>query len=66
MNEMTRRHFLERSSHGLGSVALASLLNQSLLAERSRTLPGKAKRIIYLFQSGGPPQMDLFDPKPQL
>ena len=46
MNEMTRRHFLERSSHGLGSVALASLLNQSLLAERSRTLPGKAKRII--------------------
>jgi uncharacterized protein (DUF1501 family) len=66
MNEMTRRHFLEKSSHGLGSVALASLLNQSLIAERSRTLPGKAKRIIYLFQSGGPPQMDLFDPKPQL
>ncbi|MEN8678939.1 MAG: DUF1501 domain-containing protein, partial [Akkermansiaceae bacterium] len=66
MNEITRRHFFEKGSHGLGSMALASLLNQSLLAGNSKSLPGKAKRIIYLFQSGGPPQMDLFDPKPNL
>jgi len=62
MNEMTRRYFLEKGSHGLGCAALTSLLS----AQNSSPLPAKAKRIIYLFQSGGPPQMDLFDPKPQL
>ena len=71
---MTRRYFLGKAARGLGGVALASLLNENLFAAPSRNngLPGfpnfapKAKRVIYLFQSGGPPQMDLFDYKPFL
>jgi hypothetical protein len=53
---------------GAGTAALASLLNQTALAQQAG-LPHfkpKAKRIIYLFQSGAPSQLDLFDPKPQL
>jgi len=61
----------------LGSLALTSLLNRESLAndQASRvhqglpTLPHfapRAKRVIYLFQSGGPAQMDLFDYKPEL
>ena len=71
---MTRRYFLGKSAKGLGSVALASLLNHELFSalEPDGGLPAfpsfaqKAKRVIYLFQSGGPPQMDLFDYKPYL
>src|SRR5450432_1338733 len=63
---MTRRLF--------GGIALASLLNSEMQgAERvQRGLPGlphfaaKAKRVIYLFQSGGPSQIELFDNKPRL
>lgn len=55
-----RRAF--RSSSALATTALSHLLS----ARDSSPLPAKAKRIIYLFQSGGPPQMDLFDPKPEL
>src|SRR5229473_1509986 len=67
---MTRRRFFERTSAGLGTAALASLLQEDLLAEGG--LPGlphfppKAKRVIYLFQSGAPSQMELFDYKPKL
>ena len=71
--ELTRRHFFSRSAHGLGVAALGNLLANDLPAADDRPgLPGlphlapKAKRIIYLFQSGGPSQMDLFDPKPGL
>lgn len=56
----------------MGSLALASLLNDKVLAA-SPGLPTvgphfapKAKNIIYLFQSGGPSHLDLFDPKPEL
>ncbi len=71
---MTRRYFLGKAAKGLGTVALGSLLNERLFATQSANggLPGfpnfapKAKRVIYLFQSGGPPQMDLFDYKPYL
>lgn len=77
---LNRRYFFNRSATGLGTLALASLLNPRLLAEESDekkssaagVLPGlphfaaKAKRIIYLFQSGAPSQMDLFDHKPKL
>ena len=76
---LTRRTFLQRSASGIGLAALGSLLGQQLhaaSATSARTaaggLPGfpnftpKAKRIIYLFQSGAPSQMDLFDPKPEL
>ena len=66
----TRRHFFGRSATGLGSLALGSLLNPRLLADDQEGagahVPAKAKRIIYLFQSGGPAQMDLFDYKPEL
>src|SRR6202008_4012087 len=63
----TRRYFLQRT--GLGAVALASLLNEDARADGLPGLPhfaAKAKRVIYLFQSGAPSQMDLFDYKPAL
>ena len=74
---LNRRLFLRNSSLPVGTAALATLLAQPGRAnEASPTghvaLPGfpnfapKAKRIIYLFQSGAPSQMDLFDPKPML
>ncbi|MFN3323853.1 MAG: DUF1501 domain-containing protein [Bryobacteraceae bacterium] len=72
---LTRRHFFSRTSTGIGAAALASLLSEDLRgADASAVggLPGlphfppKAKRVIYLFQSGGPSQMDMFDYKPKL
>ena len=73
----TRRHFLGRAGIGIGTAALGELLNQDLFAQaanRASTggLPGlphfapKAKRVIYLFQGGGPSQLDLWDYKPGL
>ena len=64
----TRRQFLGRTSSGIGSVALASLLNPRLFAGLVGfpNFAPKAKRVIYLFQSGGPSQLDLYDPKPIL
>ena len=74
--EMTRRHFFARSSAGIGIAALASLLEPELAAAEAETAPGalpglphfapKAKSVIFLHQSGGPAQMDLFDYKPGL
>ncbi|MDR3406270.1 MAG: DUF1501 domain-containing protein [Chthoniobacter sp.] len=73
---LTRRTFLQRSASGIGLAALGALLGERLAAAPTQSsiggLPGfpnfapKAKRIIYLFQSGAPSQMDLFDPKPEL
>ena len=71
---LTRRHFFGRSASGIGVAALASLMNESPTAKAAEGggLPGfpnfapRAKRVIYLFQSGGPSQMDLFDHKPNL
>ena len=57
---------------GLGGLGLASLLStKSLLGgtpgpEDFRHIAPKAKRVIYLFQSGGPSQLELFDYKPKL
>jgi hypothetical protein len=71
MLELTRRHFFSRTASGIGLGALASLLQRELpaatggLAGLPHFAP-KAKRIIYLFQSGGPSQMELFDYKPRL
>ena len=62
----TRRYFLQGS---LGSAALAWLLcDENACAQQNGLphFPARAKRVIYLFQSGGPSQMDLFDHKPQL
>ena len=73
----SRREFLQRAGGGFGMIALASLLaEQGLLA--SEPAPGnplaprrphhepKAKSIIFLFMSGGPSHLELFDPKPDL
>ncbi len=69
-----RRSFLTRSGLGLGGVALAELL-RAADAKKPNPFAGvldkhhhapKAKRIIYLFMSGGPSQLDLFDHKPKL
>ncbi|NNC89912.1 MAG: DUF1501 domain-containing protein [Akkermansiaceae bacterium] len=64
--DLTRRHFFGKSATGLGGLALAGLLDEDLFASNALHFAPKAKRVIYLFQSGGPPQMDLFDYKPHL
>ena len=71
-----RRQFFGRASTGIGVAALATLLNPepSVMANSpgSHGLPGiphfapRAKRVIYLLQSGAPSQVDLFDYKPTL
>src|SRR5947207_8226934 len=69
---LTRRHFFGKASTGLGIAALSGLLREDLKAAGNDGLPGlphfppRAKRVIYLFQSGAPSQMDLFDYKPKL
>jgi hypothetical protein len=71
---LTRRAFLTHSTTWLGSAALASLLHDDLWgADLSShgALPKlhfapRAKHVIYLFMSGGPSHIDLFDPKPLL
>ncbi len=67
---LTRRHFFGWVGMGLGAAALASLLGrEARAAQPAGGLPHftpRARRVIYLFQSGGPSQMDLFDPKPKL
>ena len=66
-----RRQFFGRASTGIGVAALASMLNAKE-PSKSNALPGlphfapKAKRVIYLLQSGAPSQVDLFDYKPSL
>src|ERR687886_388312 len=77
---LTRRQLFSRTSKGIGIAALASLLNPKLFARGEAPknaaafggLPDlphfapKAKRVIYLHQSGAPSQIDLFDYKPLL
>lgn len=78
---MTRRHFFNGCGLGLGTTALASCIPSAFgLAEQEKPeqkksspgLPGlphfapKAKRAIYLFMSGAPSQMDMFDHKPEM
>ncbi len=60
----TRRHFLQCSASGIGLAALASLFNPRLAA--ATHFAPRAKRVIYLFMSGGPSHVDTFDPKPEL
>lgn len=70
-DQLNRQAFL-RSAGGLGAAALSTLLLPEQTRADATSLPGlphlvpKARRIIYLFQSGAPSQMDLFDPKPQM
>ena len=77
----TRRNFLRKTTKGLGALTLGSLLFPDLVKGQSTSQlvgPGnggvlsslhhsaKAKRVIYLFQSGGPSQIELYDYKPEL
>lgn len=71
---LSRRRFLNRFGMGLGGIALADLLcrgQPGATASTPGVLPAthhtaKAKRVIYLFQSGGPSQLETFDYKPLL
>ena len=75
LQTVARRTFLKDSAMGLGSIALASLLQSEGYADglegdggvlRRLHYPARAKRVIYLFMAGGPSHVDLFDPKPLL
>ncbi|MFO1092824.1 MAG: DUF1501 domain-containing protein [Planctomycetaceae bacterium] len=78
---VSRRSFLADAALGIGSVALTHLLAQDGalaagsaqastaghdLTPRTGHLPARATSVIMLLQNGGPSQMDLFDPKPEL
>jgi hypothetical protein len=70
---LTRRGFLSRSTLGLGALALGQLLGGALQGATTGPngalglhFPARAKRVIYLFQSGGPSQLELFDEKTDL
>jgi hypothetical protein len=77
---VTRRHFLRDCGVGLGKIALAGLLTDTLvgrglgagaspanpLAPRQPHFPGTASRVIHLFMAGAPSQLELFDNKPEL
>lgn len=71
---INRRHFFGKCAAGIGAAALSSLVNPDLfaaqatdpMAPRAPHFAPKAKRVIYLFQSGAPSQLDLFDYKPQM
>src|SRR5262249_33610237 len=80
-NAQSRRDFLFRSANGFGSLALGWLLSrEGNAAENSRLfdvpvnplgakagqLPARAEAVIFMFMVGGPSQVDLFDPKPEL
>ncbi len=76
LDDLSRRAFLSRFGMGLGSVALASMLNPARAFAGTPPMDHgvlgapqfapKAKRVIYLFMSGGPSQMETFDYKPVL
>jgi hypothetical protein len=67
---LNRRSFLQRSTLGLGALALGQLLGGITRGAVTRPVgpdfTPRAKRVIFLFQAGGPSQLDLFDPKPAL
>ncbi|MBI3817677.1 MAG: DUF1501 domain-containing protein [Planctomycetes bacterium] len=70
----SRRELLRNWSLGFGSIALSTMIGESLggsdatnpLAPRAGHVPARAKRVIFLFMHGGPSQVDTFDYKPLL
>src|SRR3954451_7606721 len=73
--EIARRWFFQQCAVGLGSIALGGLFARegfgapvlnNPLAPRQPHFKPRAKRVIYLFQAGGPSHLELFDNKPQL
>jgi len=73
---LSRRQFLGTSALSLGPAALVTLLEQAAARGQPRSLgplpplppqvPARAQSVIFLFMIGGPSQLDLFDPKPEL
>ncbi len=70
---ITRRHMLQTALSGFGYTALTALSHQAAAAEKAGPLapklphfPAKAKRVIFLFMSGAPSHVDMFDYKPEL
>ena len=67
---MTRRTLFGNMSRGIGTAALASMFGREASANTGLPdlphFPAKAKRVIFMHQSGGPSQLDIFDYKPQL
>jgi len=77
---MNRRQMLRRFGNGFGMLGLAGLLSENFISSLSASsiasanpllprvppLPARAKRVIFLFMSGGPSHVDTFDPKPRL
>ena len=66
LDHLNRRTFLFGSAHGIGLAALGTLFSNDLRGASYLDHVARAKRVIYLFQSGGPSQIDLFDPKENL
>lgn len=77
LQRTTRRHFFQDCGVGVGKIALASMLAESLasgkeletlnpFAPKPPHFAAKAKRVIYLFMAGAPSQLELFDHKPKL
>ncbi len=78
LQHLTRRHFLAKSAHGIGALALGSMLKGAASASAADVIPadplaarmphfaGKAKQVIYLHLTGSPPHLDLYDYKPEL
>jgi hypothetical protein len=68
LKQITRRHFFRQA--GVGATALAALMNEDAFAQtlqrKIQHHAPKAKSVIFLFMAGGPSQLDMFDPKPQL
>jgi hypothetical protein len=76
--QLNRRTFLGRGAAGLGLVAMNSLINPRLFAAAQAVnltskgvvnpldFPAKAKRVIFLYQAGGPSHLETFDYKPKL
>ena len=70
--EITRRSWIQSLCGGLGSIGLSGLLaaEQAQAASMGHYagphIPAKAKHVIFLFMTGGPSQLDMFDPKPAL
>ena len=71
----SRRRFFQEVAGGIGTIALSQLMagegraataEVNPLAPRKPHFPPKAKNVIFMFMEGGPSQLDLFDPKPEL
>lgn len=64
---LSRRELFQHAGAGMGSVALASLMNEELFAStEAKSVPAKAKNVIFLHMVGAPSHLDLYDYKPEL